>query len=164
MNFFPLPNQLNSGVTKGAYNYAFQGDYSIPKISNVFRIDSPICTKDSISVREVSYHSNTEAWNTGAIGAPSWPWFYGSYGFKDSSISAHETHIFSPSMVNEILGAVRHSNENGPPVSWSRFNSVGTRAAAGFTAGQVYPNNNPYNVIPQITSFIWRARCAYSDL
>jgi hypothetical protein len=152
MNIFPLPNQLNTGVTKGAYNYAFQGDYAIPKISNVFRIDSPISAKDSIYVRGVSYHSDTQAWNTGAVSAPSWPWFYGAYVFKDSSISAHETHIFSPSVVNEVLGAVRHSVENAPPVSWTQFNSVGNRSAVGFTAGQVYPNNNPYNVIPEITS------------
>ncbi|MDQ2776921.1 MAG: Plug and carboxypeptidase regulatory-like domain-containing protein [Acidobacteriota bacterium] len=152
INVFPLPNQLNRAVTNGAYNYAFQGDYDIPKLSNVFRIDSPISTKDSIFVRGVSYHSDTQAWNTGAVGAPSWPWFYGHYQFTDDSISAHETHIFSPNIVNEILGAVRHSTENAPPVSFAQFNSVGTRSGIGFTAGQVYPGNNPYNVIPQITS------------
>ncbi len=151
-NVFPLPNQLNRAVTNGAYNYVFQGDYDIPKLSNVFRIDSPISNKDSIFVRGVSYHSNTQAWNTGAVGAPSWPWFYGEYQFTDDSISAHETHIFSPNVVNEVLGAIRHSTENAPPVSFSQFNAVGTRSGIGFTAGQVYPQNNPYNVIPQITS------------
>jgi hypothetical protein len=148
INIFPLPNQ--TGTT--AYNYAFQGDYNIPKISNVFRIDSPISTKDSMFVRGVSYHSDTQAWNTGAVGAPSWPWFYGHYQFTDSSISAHETHIFSPSVVNEILGAVRHSTENAPPVSWAQFASVGNRTNVGFTAGQIYPQNNINNVIPEITS------------
>ena len=152
LNLFPLPNNTNTAVTGGAYNYDFNDTFHVPKVSNVFRIDAPLSSKDSFFVRGVAYHSDTEAWDTGAIGAPLWPWFYGHYIFTDDSIAAHETHIFSPNIVNEVLGAVRHSTENGPPASWQAFDAVGTRSAVGFTAGQFYPQDNPYDVIPEITS------------
>jgi outer membrane receptor protein involved in Fe transport len=151
INLFPLPNTSLSS-TAGAANYVFQGDYTIPKISNVFRIDAPVTSKDSIYVRGNDYHSDTKAWNTGAIGAPSWPWFYGHYIFTDASLATHYTRLISSAIVNEAMVSIRHSTENGPPVSWPQFDSVGTRSAVGFNAGQLYPSNNPYNVIPVISS------------
>jgi hypothetical protein len=151
MNLFPMPN-LNSSVSGGAYNYVFQGDYNIPKMNQVFRIDAPITAKDTIYVRGNIFHTDTQAWNTGAIGAPSWPWFYGHYTYTDDSLAAHYTRIISNTIVNEFMAAVRHSTENGPPVSWSQFDSVGNRTDVGYTAGQLYPANNPFNVVPQVTS------------
>ncbi|MGA2117045.1 MAG: carboxypeptidase regulatory-like domain-containing protein [Bryobacteraceae bacterium] len=152
MNLFPLPNNLNTASTGGAYNYDFNDTFHVPKLSTMFRIDAPISSKDSMFFRGVVYHSDEQAWDTGAIGAPLWPLFYGHYKYTDDSIAAHETHIFSPSVVNELLGAVRHSTEGGPPVYPAAFNQVMTRSAVGFTAGQFYPGDNPLDIIPEVTS------------
>jgi hypothetical protein len=151
INLFPLPN-IDPATTKGSYNYVFQGLYDIPKLSNVFRIDAPLTSKDSIYIRGNDFHSDTKAWYTGAVTNPAWPWFVQHYQFTDSSLAAHYTRIFSPTIVNEFQGSIRHSTELAPPVDWAAFNKVANRTAVGYTAGQYYPSVNPYNMVPQINS------------
>lgn len=151
MNVFPLPN-ISLSQTGGAYNYVFQGDYDIPKWSEVFKVDFPVSAKDSFYARGNDYKSDTKAYYTGAVTNPAWPWFVQHYIFPDGSVALHWTHIFSNTIVNEAMTSLRHSAEDAPPVSWSAFDQVATRTAVGYTAGQFYPQNNAYNMVPQITS------------
>ena len=67
-------------------------------------------------------------------------------------MAMHETHIFSPTIVNEAMFSARHSAEIAPPVDWAAFSKVANRTSVGYTAGQFYPQNNPYNMVPQISS------------
>ena len=121
----------------------FQPDYNIPKWSEVFKIDAQISSKDSFYIRGNDFKSDTQAWYTGAVTNPAWPWFIQHYIFPDGSMALHETHIFSPTIVNEAMFSARHSAENGPAGRLERLQQGGKPHDSRIYRRAVLPPEQP---------------------
>ncbi|MGH9969509.1 MAG: carboxypeptidase regulatory-like domain-containing protein [Pyrinomonadaceae bacterium] len=154
LNFFPLPNTPGGRTLAGtSYNYVFQKSVDVPKHSYVFRFDVKPTNNDSIYWKGQWFTSDNEG-----LGTSGWPggdnnrWGISShYLYKDNGWSANWVHIFSPSIVNEFNFGMRHDSEGFIP-SDGVIETL-TRSAVGYTAPQLFPDNNRLGTIPRATGW-----------
>jgi len=104
LTFLPSPTNLNSaGLPNGSPNYTV-AKFDKFGINGVdFRMDGQLSTKDS--VYGVFHWSKGSPWY---LASGAYPIGYGDnpdYGYTDFAISATETHIFSPTAINELRAA-----------------------------------------------------------
>lgn len=149
LNVLPAPNFLNREVSRGAYNYLFQESIVVPKTQHLFRVDFQPTSRDSVYVRGLTWHSDTQGSNVPA-GASTWGLLNQHYDFSDDGLALSYTRTISPTMVNEFTAGARHTFETGPPLSAEDLQKV-TRAARGITFGQYTPSINPLDIIPRAT-------------
>ena len=147
LNVFPLPNQLDRNVTRGAYNYTFQESLDVPKRQHVLRVDYKPNDRDQFYVRGKTWRSDSQGYAVPA-GTSNWGLLGLHYLFTDQALLGNWTRIVSASVVNELSVGVRRSEEAGPPLSDDELQKR-TRTAIGFTVGQFTPSINPLNIIPQ---------------
>jgi hypothetical protein len=147
LDVFPLPNALDRGVTRGNYNYNFQESVDVPKRQHVARIDYHPTAKDSFYGRVSTWYGDNQGYNV-AAGGSAWGLVKLHYLFTDDSGLFNYTRIISSSLVNEASVSIRHSTENGPPLSDEDLAGI-TKHHIGFTLGQFVPAINPLGIIPQ---------------
>jgi hypothetical protein len=126
--FLPAPTNLNSaGLPNGSPNYT-TASYDKFGINGVdYRMDGQLSAKDSLY--GVFHWSKGSPWY---LASASYPSNYGSnpdYGYTDFAISATETHIFSPTAINELRAAwVVHASvrtgQNTDFKPWSLFPQI----------------------------------------
>lgn len=149
LNVFPLPNALDTSITGGQYNYVFQESLEVPKRQHLVRVDFQPSEKDRMYVRGSTWYADNKGIAVPA-GTANWGLAGLHYTFTDDGISGNWTHIFTPRLVNEAAVGVRHSVEQGPPLSETELNKM-RRATYGITLGQFYPQFNPLGVISRTT-------------
>jgi outer membrane receptor protein involved in Fe transport len=147
LGVFPLPNALDRSVTRGAYNYNFQESLDVPKRQNVVRVDFHPTSKDAFYGRVSTWYGDNQGYNVAAGGA-AWGLVKLHYLFTDDSGLFNYTRVVSNTVVNEASVSIRHSTENGPPLSDADLAGI-TKAQTGFTLGQLFPSINPLGIIPQ---------------
>jgi hypothetical protein len=147
LNVFPMPNQLDRNVTRGAYNYTFQESLDVPKRQHVIRVDYRPNEKDAFYVRGKTWRSDSQGYAVPA-GTSNWGLLGLHYLFTDKGLLGNWTRIVNSSVVNELSVGYRRSEEAGPPLNDEELQRR-TRGAIGFTAGQFAPSINPLNIIPQ---------------
>jgi hypothetical protein len=147
LGVFPLPNALDRSVTRGAYNYNFQESLDVPKRQNVVRMDFHPTPKDAFYGRVSTWYGDNQGYNV-AAGGSAWGLVRLHYLFTDDSGLFNYTRVFSNTIVNEASVSIRHSTENGPPLSDADLAGI-TKAQTGFTLGQLVPSINPLGIIPQ---------------
>ena len=147
LNLFPLPNALDRSVTRGNYNYNFQESLDVPKRQNVVRVDYHPTVRDSFYARVSTWYGDNKGYNVAAGGSP-WGLVRLHYLFTDDSGLFNYTRVISNTLVNEAAVSIRHSTENGPPISDADLAGI-TKSHAGFTLGQFVPSINPLDIIPQ---------------
>ncbi len=145
----PAPNFLNREVSRGAYNYLYQESIKVPKTQHLFRVDFQPTSRDSLYVRGLTWHADTQGSNVPA-GASTWGLLQQHYDFFDDGLSLSYTRTISPSLVNEFSAGARHTFEQGPPLSDAELQRV-TRSARNISFGQYTPEINPLNIIPRAT-------------
>jgi hypothetical protein len=150
LNLLPLPNFLNRDVSKGNYNYLFQESVINPKQTILFKVDYLPSDKDRFSVRGSSWFSDQQGYNV-AAGASAWGLFKQCYCFTEKGLTISYTRVFSPNVVNEFTGGMRHNAEHWYPVGGQAEVDKILRSKAGFTAGQWRPEINALGVIPRIS-------------
>ncbi len=145
LKFFPLPN---SPIASNPGRYVFQKGVDVPKHSYVIRFDVHPTNKDSVYWKAQWWTSDNEG-----LGTSGWPsgdanrWGISShYLYKDNGWSANWVHIISPSMVNEFNFGMRHDSEGFIPSTGVAEKL--TRSAIGYTAPQIFPQNNTMNLVP----------------
>lgn len=145
LNFFPLPN---SPIASNPGRYIFQKGVEVPKHSYVIRFDLHPNSKDSVYWKAQWWTSDNEG-----LGTSGWPsgdanrWGISShYLYKDNGWSANWVHILSPSVVNEFNFGMRHDSEGFIPSTGIAEKL--TRSAIGYTAPQIFPQNNTMNLVP----------------
>ena len=166
LSIFPLPNQTNTAITKGAYNYTFQEVIPATRLNEVYRVDYNITDKTRIYVRGLDFRLHQSGYNIGGggSGAP-WGELKTTNVFSDDGGVINGTHTFDATMVDEASFGVHHSVQLIVPYNQASIDAI-SRSANGMTLGQFYPQNNPYNFIPWATfggitnaaSFTWDAR------
>jgi hypothetical protein len=147
LGVFPLPNSLDRSVTRGAYNYNFQESLDVPKRQNVVRLDYHPTAKDAFYSRVSTWYGDNQGYNVAAGGSP-WGLVKLHYLYTDDSGLFNYTRVISNSVVNEASVSLRHSTENGPPLSDADLAGI-TKSQTGFTLGQLFPSINPLGIIPQ---------------
>ena len=161
LNILPLPNFINPAVSAYNYNYQVQDVQNWPKRFQVFKIDYVPTDKDRIFVRGKTLLSMQQGY-TVASGATPIGFFAQCYCFSEEGIATGWTHVFSPTLVSEMVAGVRHNHEG-----WTPYNDTTTpiqlvptkgnplstvlRSAVGFTAGQWYPQSNPEGIVPRFS-------------
>ena len=148
LNIFPLPNQLDRGVTRGNFNYQFQEAIQQPRNQHLFRIDLKPTSSDTVNVRGSTWWADSLGYAV-AAGSSNWGLIRQHYTFTDNGIVLNWARVLSSRMVNEFTGGVRHSVEKGPPENDTELKNVLRKDRNLSTLGQFYPSNNVLGVIPQ---------------
>jgi Carboxypeptidase regulatory-like domain/TonB-dependent Receptor Plug Domain len=154
LNFFPLPNAPGGRTLAGAsYNFVAQNSVDVPKHSYVIRFDVKPDNSDSVYWKGQWFTSD----NVG-FGTSGWPsgdanrWGINShYLYTDNGWSANWVHIFGPAVVNEFNLGMRHDSEGFIPAD-GVIDTL-TRSAVGYTAPQLFPENNHLGTIPRATGW-----------
>jgi hypothetical protein len=149
LGVFPMPNALDRNITRGNYNYNFQESLDVPKRQHVARFDYHPTARDAFYGRVSTWYGDNQGYNVAAGGA-AWGLVKLHYLYTDDSGLFNYTRVVSNSIVNEASVSVRHSTENGPPLSDAELGRI-TKSQAGFTLGQLFPSINPLGIIPQAT-------------
>lgn len=125
LGYLPAPTSLSSaGLPNGSPNYFAAVTNKIGINGVDYRMDGQLSSKDS--VYGVFHWSKGSPWY---LASASYPSTYGSnpdYGYTDFNISATETHIFTPTSINELRAAwVVHASvrtgQNTDVKPWSLF-------------------------------------------
>jgi hypothetical protein len=149
LGVFPTPTIFDRTVTGGNYNFEWEDTLDVPKLSQVLRIDMHPTAKDSFFLRGRRWWTDTFGYGPGAGFGGGSPLLYHRYLFTDSSVQLGYTRVFSPTIVNEFNVGVRGLGEIGALDNDSEYDPV-RRATFGITLGQLYPQANPQNLIPQM--------------
>lgn len=145
LNFFPLPNFLNTAISRGQYNFVTQWGGASPLKMFNFKPDYYISAKDVLSASMNAQFSSNDSPN-GAQMTAQFPVFQSVTKSKGGMISIHHRHIFSPTLVNEAMAGYAYTF--GPP-AWTDEGIKGLlRSTYGFTAGALTPSNNPLGLMP----------------
>src|SRR5262245_40242943 len=147
LGVFPLPNALDRGVTRGNYNYNFQESLDVPKRQHVARVDFHPSGRDAFYGRVSTWYGDNQGYNV-AAGGSAWGLGRLHYLFTGDSGLVNYTRVVTHTIVNEASVSIRHSTENGPPLSDADLAGI-TKAQTGFTLGQLFPSINPLGIIPQ---------------
>jgi hypothetical protein len=155
LNLMPLPNRLDRSLTEGAYNFEWQDVCDIPKRLNSLKLDYYPRDNDLISLLPRSWWSDTRAYTCRVLGyGGNLPIFKHHYKYLTKSAVLNWAHTFSPTIVNEFGIGFTGEKERGMADNLfgrtreNYFDQI-RRETAGFTAGQLYPGANEYNLLPQ---------------
>ncbi len=147
LKFFPLPNFLDTVVSRRQYNYLNQWGGANPLQLFNLKPDWYISSTDIVSVSLNAQFSSNDTPN-GAQMKAQFPVFGSVTKSKGGMVSIRHRHIFSPTVINEAM--VGYAFTFGPP-SWTDEGIKGLqRATYGFTAGSLTPANNPLNPMPEM--------------
>lgn len=148
LKFFPLPNFLNTAVSRGQYNFVTQWGGSSPLQMLNLKPDWYISSKDMLSISMNAQFSSSDTPNGAQMTAP-FPVFNTTVLGKSGMISVQHRHIFSPTLINELMVGYAY---NFSPPSWTDDGIKGLqRSTYGFNAGSLTPANNPLNLMPEMT-------------
>ena len=152
LNFFPLPN---SPIPCNPGRYIAQQSVDVPKHSILIRFDFKPTSKDSFYYKAQWWTSD----NLG-LGTSGWPsgdanrWgIMSHYLYKDNGWpgSLNWVHIFGARVVNEFNAGMRHDSEGFIP--GDGVADALSRSTIGYTAPQIFPQNNPLNLVPVVTGW-----------
>jgi Carboxypeptidase regulatory-like domain/TonB-dependent Receptor Plug Domain len=148
LSIFPMPNQLNTAITKGGYNYTFQEVIPATRNNEVYRIDYNINDKTRLYGRGLDFRLHQSGYNIGGggSGAP-WGELKTDNVFSDDGGVINLTHTFNATMVDEFSFGVHHSQQLIVPFNQAAVTAL-NKAALGITLPQWYPQLNPLDMIP----------------
>ncbi|HWB86357.1 MAG TPA: TonB-dependent receptor [Bryobacteraceae bacterium] len=166
LDAFPMPNMLDTSISKGAYNYVFQEVIPATRWNEVYRVDYNINDKTRLYARGLNFRLSQSGYNIGGGGSgASWDELKTTNRFTDDGYVINLTHTFSPVTVNESSFGVHHSVQNIFPYDQASIDKV-SKTALGMTLPQIYPQLNPLNLLPWASfggitgaaSFTWDQR------
>jgi hypothetical protein len=145
LNIFPQPNFANRAVSKGNYNFIVADSNNEPARQEVLRVDYLPTEKWRIYFRGNDLHDTNTGHTTAAGISAGWQDGTLSYDTRGPNVGLNITYTVTPNIVNELaVGAGFWYETNAYPVS--TLNEF-SKTALGINLGQLYPQNNPLNVI-----------------
>ncbi len=153
LSVFPLPNVLTPGaiaLAAGQYNYQFYNGQDVPKNSHTLRLDYQLTPNDTLTFRPKMWRSDSKTY-TGVFSFNSnVPLVYYDYYYSHDDLFLSETHIFNPTLVNDVSVSYTVGKERGNERQGRVFTAV-ERPTYGITLSQFHPEVNPYNFIPSMS-------------
>ena len=148
LNIFPLPNITNRAISKGQYNLQLSDTLDRPVRQEILRVDYNISSKLRVYFRGMDMLSANKGLNSTA-NKMAWgiPLEYRTTG---PNIGANATYIFTPTLINEFTFGYALWTEQ-QLIAASDLAKI-QRDKIGMHLGQLYPQNNPLNLVPT-TSF-----------
>jgi len=149
LNFFPQPNFINPGITKGQYNYVAQPTLDKPQRLQTLKVDYNLTSNDLVYVT----WSRQQDSQTGTMGLATpnanWPEEFRTFSTTGNIVSGHYQKILSPSMVNELVIGYnwRNEHETIPADQLSKLVAVN----AGFKTPPLFPAANPLGLLPNVS-------------
>jgi hypothetical protein len=149
LNLLPLPNYDVLAVAQHNYNYQIQESLNIPKVLETTRIDYVINPKTTLWFKLNWWREDQQGWAVSA-GNANWGWMPSHYRNATFAPVLALTRILSPSMILEGSAAVTRWTEFGGPLDQAAVDRL-NKAKVGFNLPQLYPGNNPLNLLPNVT-------------
>ncbi len=149
LKLFPLPNFSDWGISKGAYNYVFSTPVSKPTRSETLRVDHNVNSSNRASFSYYHYLNTQTGAQSLDTGTSNWPEVSQRYQFKGQSVLGRYTRILSPTFINELTVGFT-SRPQTLSISQDELSRY-QRKQIGFTAGQLYPENNSTDLRPDAT-------------
>lgn len=146
LNLYPMPNFSDLSVSANKYNYVTNYSKDTSSHQEVFRVDYIPTEKLHIFGRGELEVNHNNGYNSTVNPAP---WLIsGDYKTTAPNFALDATYTFSPTVVNEItLGTAGWSENNIYAKSQLDKLRKGTN---GYNLAQLYPDNNPLNLLPGI--------------
>jgi hypothetical protein len=154
LNVIPLPNQLDRGITKGAYNYQWQDVCTDPKRLQGLKTDYVPGNSDRFSLGLRRWWSDVRAYTCITLGYSGLPLMQHHYNYTTDNALLNWTHVFGATATNEFSIGVVGEKERGPvpgpyPERAETYFDAVKRSKVGYTLGQFYGAGNPFGLIPQ---------------
>ncbi|MCX6628589.1 MAG: carboxypeptidase regulatory-like domain-containing protein, partial [Candidatus Solibacter sp.] len=144
LGVFPLPNFTNRAVSKGNYNYILSDTIDNPIRQEILRIDYSPTEKWRTYFRGMNMYVNNNG-TASTANTNSWG-IVQAYNTTNPNIAGNVTYMASPTLVNEFsVGLARWTEDQ--LIAGSELAKL-QRDKLGIKLGQLYPANNPLNVIP----------------
>jgi hypothetical protein len=149
LNLLPAANSTDPAVTAYAYNYRVQESLRAPKMLETTRVDYLAGPATTLWFRYNYWREDQQGW---AVPAPNtaWGWLPSHYRPRSSSMVVAITRILSPALVFEAQGGVSRWTEFGGPLDDADMQRL-NRKNSGANIPQLWPGNNPYNLVPNAT-------------
>ena len=148
LNVFPLPNFFDRSISHGNYNYNFQDTGPNHSQQEVFRIDYDATDKLRIYFRGLMNDARSESYSAGGM-FPSWPLARVALVSSNPSGQFSGTYSVSPTMVIDFSGGLAAVNRNHIESAGDMsFSQTIDRTKLGVNLPQIYPSNNPLDVLP----------------
>ena len=152
LNIFPLPNFLDRSISRGNYNYNFQDSGPNTNQQEVFRIDYNATDKLRLYFRGLMNNALSESDSAGGM-FPSWPLARVALVSSTPGALLSGTYTASPTLVIEFSASFAGVNRNHiEAAAGANFSTEVNRLARGVNLPQIYPGDNPLDVLPS-TSF-----------
>jgi hypothetical protein len=152
LNLMPLPNLNNPSLP---YNYTWQDSCDIPRLLQSLKFDYHATSKDTFTLGGRRWWVDTRAYGCRVLGyAQGFPIFKHHYKETTDTLLFTWTRIINPTVVNEFNIGVVGEKELSPAANLfgrtpaTYFDPI-DRSKRGFTLGQLYPEANPNNILPQ---------------
>lgn len=147
LNVFPMPNAPNSSY---AYNSWVQDTISSPRHQEILRLDVNLGSKTNFYARGIYGVEKNQGPFFSTLGSASWSQLDVSFLTRKKAISTSLIHSFNPTLINEFnFGITYNLSQNGPRNQETLDKN--DRTKLGLNIPQFYPQNNPYNVLPNAT-------------
>lgn len=141
LNAFPQPNFFDRNISGGNYNFVSTFPTTSMVRYDTVKIDYNINSSNFLAVS----YTGTRGSSTGT-GRANWPQLPENGSSLDQTYSLRYTHVFSPTILNEFhFGWTQSYFDTKSPEDALARNQ---RDTAGFTAGQLFPEANPLNLLP----------------
>ena len=159
----------NTSITKGNYNYIQQSTANTPVGQQIARIDFNPTDKLRMYGRLLLTQDNDDAYNSAANKLP---WLMRvNYQTPRYNYAYDLTYTFSPTFLNEFIFGFSEFAEN--QIYEASQLALATKGSSGYNLGQIYPANNPLNLLPAVSfggnnstnnpSYAWDSRFPMYD-
>ena len=144
LGIFPLPNFTNRAISRGNYNYILSDSIDNPIRQEMLRVDYNPASKWRTYFRGMNMYVNNKG-TASTANTNSWG-IVQAYNTTNPNVAGNVTYMASPTLVNEFsVGLSRWTEDQ--IIEDSQLARL-QRDKLGFKIGQLYPKNNPLNVVP----------------
>ncbi len=147
LGVFPLPNAVDPTHT---YDYAFQSEITQPRNDSILRVDWNISPKNQFYARGMRDYEAKQGGFGFTLASPSWAQLPVDIEFHSVGFVSTWIHTFRPNSVNEVTFGVNRGLQAVQPPSAEGL-AANSRSALHLNLPQLFPQSNPYNLIPNAT-------------
>ena len=145
LSLFPLPNFTNRAISNGNYNFNFIDSPSHFTHVDTIKVDLNATSKLRAFFRATLWRQDDTGYSQGG---QAWPMIKAHYQERFHTASLNASYTVSPTLVFEMnIGLRAAPNWRTPEDPLAPMQ----RTALSVSLGQLYPKNNPNNLLPQMS-------------